>query len=182
VDSNTESTGHAIVNFWNVSDFHLDYHRPLRTQQNQAGEIKKVVFKNEKIGEQVICIIVGHEAKYPEPPAIEEIEPEDTVGIDIGMTKFINDSDGRTFAPLDGKKDREQIETRHRDISRKEHKSDNWNKTQQDLARVYEQLNNHREKLASWYTQEYDVVFLGDLNVGSMMRQIGTSRNIASMS
>jgi putative transposase len=41
---------------------------------------------------------------------------------------------------------------------------------------------DYREKLASWYTQEYDAVFLEDLDVGSMMRQDRNSRNIASMS
>jgi putative transposase len=54
------------------------------------------------------------------------------------------------------------------------------------LARAYERLNNrredYREKLASWYTEEYDAVFLEDLDVGSMMQQNGNSRNIVSMS
>jgi putative transposase len=186
VDSNTGSTGHATVNFSEIGDFHLNYHRPLPTEQNQDAEIKEVILKKEKTGEWVVCIMVEHEPEYPEPPEVENIEPENTVGIDLGITKLIHDSDGRTFAPLDEERDRKRIEKRHRDLSQKQHESENWNKARQDLARAYERLNNrredYREKLASWYTEEYDAVFLEDLDVGSMMQQDGNSRNIASMS
>ncbi|MDJ1430579.1 transposase [Halostagnicola sp. A-GB9-2] len=108
------------------------------------------------------------------------------MGIDLGITKFIHDSDGRAFSPLDETVDRERIETRHQSVSRKEHESNNWNKARQRLARAYERLSNkrraYREALANAYTQRYDAVFLEDLNVGSMMQQNGNSRNIASMS
>jgi hypothetical protein len=54
------------------------------------------------------------------------------------------------------------------------------------LASACERLNGRREdsheKLASWYRKEYDAVFLGDLDVGSMMQQNGNSRNMASTS
>jgi putative transposase len=47
-------------------------------------------------------------------------------------------------------------------------------------------LNNRREdyheKLAHWYTREYDAVFLEDLDVTSMMQQEKNNRNIAAMS
>jgi putative transposase len=186
VDSNTGSTGYAIVNFSEIGDFHLDYHRPLPTKRNKDAEIKEVILKKEKTGDWVVCIMVEHEPEYPDPRAVEDVKPENTVGIDLGITKLIHDSDGRTFAPLDEEQDRERIEKRHRDLSRKQHESENWNEARQDLARAYERLNNrrkdYREKLASWYTRQYDAVFLEDLDVGSMMRQGGNSRNIASMS
>jgi putative transposase len=186
VDCNTGSTGHATVNFSEIGDFHLNYHRPLPTEQNQDAEIKEVILKKEKTGEWVVCIMVEHEPDYLELTDVDEIEPEDTVGIDLGITKLIHDSNGRTFAPLDEEQVREQIEKRHRDLSRKVHESENWNKARQKLAEAYEKLKNrrkdYREKLASWYTQAYDAVFLEDLDVGSMMQQNGNSRNIASMS
>jgi putative transposase len=184
VDSNTGSAGHATVNFSKIGTFHLDYHRPLPTQQDAT--IKQVTLKKEKTGDWFVCIMIEHEPEYPEPPNVEDIEPEDTVGIDLGITKLIHDSDGRTFAPLDEEEDRERIEKRHRSLSRKQHESKNWNRARQELARAYERLSNrredYREKLASWYTRKYDAVFLEDLDVGSMMQQNGNSRNIASMS
>ena len=179
LDSNTGSTGHTIVNFSEIGDFHLNYHRPLPTEQNEDAIVKEVILKKEKTGEWVICTMVEHEPEYPEPPKIEDIEPKDTVGIDLGITKLTHDSNSRTFAPLDEDRDRERIKKRHRSLSRKQHESENWNRARQELARAYERLNNrredYREKLASWYTEQYDAVFLEDLDVGSMMRQDGKS-------
>ena len=148
--------------------------------------IKEVILKNQKTGDWTVSIMVEYDADYPEKPAMEDIAVEDTVGIDLGITKFIYDSDGRVFVPLDEGDDRELIEKRHQSVSRKEHESNNWNKARQRLARAYERLSNkrqaYREALANAYTKQYAAVFLEDLNVGSMMQQNGNSRNIAAMS
>jgi putative transposase len=182
VDSNTGRTGHAIVNLSKIGDFHLDYHRPLPN----SADINEVILKKQKTGNWTVSIVVEYDAEYPDKPAVEDIDVADTVGIDLGITKFIHDSDGRAFRPLDENTDRERIETRHQTISRKEHESNNWNKARQRLARAYERLSNrrqaYREALANAYTTQYDAVFLEDLNVESMMQQTGNSRNIASMS
>ena len=182
VDNNTGQAGHAIVNFSKIGDFHLYYHRPLP----DGADINEIILKKQKTGDWTVSIIVEYEADYPKKPAVENIDTEDTVGIDLGITKFIHDSDGRAFRPLDEGEDRDRIDTRHRSVSRKEHESNNWNKARQRLAKAYERLSNkrkaYREALANAYTQRYDAVFLEDLNVSSMMQQNGNSRNIASMS
>ena len=182
VDSNTGRTGHAIVNLSKIGDFHLDYHRPLPN----SADINEVILKKQKTGNWTVSIVVEYDANYPDKPTVEDIDVADTVGIDLGITKFIHDSDGRAFRPLDENTDRERIETRHQTISRKEHESNNWNKARQRLARAYERLSNrrqaYREALTNAYRTQYDAVFLEDLNVESMMQQTGNSRNIASMS
>lgn len=108
------------------------------------------------------------------------------MGIDLGITKLVHDSENRTFARLDEEAARERIDRRHRSLSRRQHNSENWNKVRQLLAYAYQRLKNrrkdYREKLAHWYTREYDAVFLEDLNVASMMQQEKNSRNIAAMS
>ena len=182
VDSNTGRTDHATVELSKIGTFHLNFHRPLPDN----ADIKEVILKKQKTGDWTVSIMVEYDADYPEKPAVEDIDVEDTIGIDLGITKFIHDSDGRAFQPLDEEKDRERIEKRHQAVSRKEHESNNWNKARQRLAKAYERLSNrrkaYRETLANAYTQRYDAVFLEDLNVGSMMQQNGNSRNIASMS
>ena len=182
VDSNTGRAGHATVILSKIGTFHLNYHRPL--PDNAA--IKQVILKKQKTGDWTVSIMVEYDTDYPEKPAIEDIDVADTVGIDLGITKFIHDSDGRAFAPLNEGADRERIEKRHRSLSRKQHGSNNWEKARQSLARAYDRLNNHREdyreKLACWYTREYDAVFLEDLDVDSMMQQDKNSRNITAMS
>ena len=182
VDCNTGRTGHAIVNFSKIGDFHLEYHRPLP----EDGDITQLILKKEKTGNWTVSIVVKYDPGYPEKPAVEDIDAEDTVGIDLGITKFIHDSANRTFARLDEKADRARIERRHRSLSRKEYDSENWDKARQSLARAYDRVRNrrkdYREKLAYWYTREYDAVFLEDLDVASMTQQDRNARNIASMS
>ena len=182
VDSNTGRTDHATVEFSKIGTFQLNFHRPLPDN----ADIKEVILKKQKTGDWTVSIVVEYDTDYPDKPAVENIDVEDTVGIDLGITKFIHDSDGRAFQPLDEDDDRERIDKRHQGVSRKEHESNNWNKARQCLAKAYERLSNkrraYREVLANVYTQRYDAVFLEDLNVGSMMQQNGNSRNIASMS
>ncbi|ERG94510.1 MAG: transposase, IS605 OrfB family, central region [Haloquadratum walsbyi J07HQW2] len=186
VDNNTGQDGHAIVNLSKIGNFNLDYHRPLPTKQNQNAKITEVILKKQKTGDWTVSIVVKYDADYPEKPTVENISIEDTVGIDLGITKFIHDSDNRAFARLDEEKDRERVERRHRSLSRKQYESENWNKARQSLVRAYERLRNrredYREKLACWYTQEYDAVFLEDLDVASMTQQDRNARNISAMS
>jgi len=182
VDRNTGRTGHAVVNFSKIGDFHLNYHRPLPGD----ATIKEIILKKPKTGDWTVSIVVEYDADYPDKPAVEDIAVEETVGIDLGITKFVHDSENRTFARLDEEDDRERIEKRHRSLSRKQHQSANWNRARQSLARAYERVKNrredYREKLAHWYTREYDAVFLEDLDVASMTQQDRNARNIAAMS
>ncbi len=182
VDHNTGRTGHAIVNFSKIGDFHLNYHRSLPDD----GEITQVILKKEKTGDWTVSIVVEYDPGYPDKPAIESIEPEDTVGIDLGITKFIHDSANRSFKSLDEQRDRERIEQRHRTLSRKEYDSQNWLKARQQLARAYDRLHkrreDYREKLAHEYTTRYDAVFLEDLDVKAMVQGNRNSRNVTAMS
>jgi len=170
------------VNLSQIGDFHLNYHRPLPSD----ADINEVILKKQKTGNWTVSIVVEYDADYPDKPAIEDIDAEDTIGTDLGITKLIHDSENRTFSRLDEKADRKRIERRHRSLSRKQHNSENWDTARQLLARAYERLTNrredYREKLAHWYTRKYDAVFLEDLDVASMMQQDKNSRNIAAMS
>ena len=182
VDHNTGRAGHALVNFSKIGDFHLTYHRPLPDN----GDITQVILKKEKTGDWTVSIVVDYDPGYPDKPAVEDISPEETVGIDLGITKFIHDSDNRSFESLDEQRDRDRIDHRHRELSRKEYGSNNWVKARRSLSRAYERLHNrredYREKLAHEYTTRYDAVFLEDLDVKSMTEGDMNSRNVASMS
>ncbi len=133
VDSNTGRAGHATVNFSEIGDFHLDYHRPLPDET----DITEVILKKQKTGDWTVSIVVEYDADYPDKPAVEDLTVEDTVGIDLGITKLVHDSENRTFARIDEKADRGRIERRHCSLSRKQHDSKNWNKARQSLARAY---------------------------------------------
>lgn len=182
VDHNTGQPGHATVHFSGIGTFDLNYHRPLPDD----ATITQVILKKQKTGDWTVSICVKYDADYPEKPPVESIDPDDTVGIDLGITKFIHDSTGRAVLPLDEEADRERIEKRHRDVSRKEYDSNNWNKARQRLAKAYVRLTNRREdyieKLAHDYTTANAAVFLEDLYIAAMLENLGNSRNIAGMS
>jgi len=170
------------VNFSKIGDFHLNYHRPPPAD----GDITQIILKKEKTGDWTVSIVVDYDPDYPKKSAVENISPEETVGIDLGITKFIHDSNNHSFESLDEQQDRERIDRRHRNLSRKEYGSNNWQKARQSLARAYERLSNrrkdYREKLAHEYTTRYDAVFLEDLEVRSMTEGRRNSRNVAAMS
>jgi len=182
VDRNTDRTEHVTVDFSKIGTFHLRYHRQLPDD----GEITQIILKKSKPGDWTVSIVVDYDPDYPDLPAIEDISAENTVGIDLGITSFIHDSTGRSFQSLDEQAERKRIERRHRDLSRKEYGSNNWEKARQKLAQAYERLRNrrrdYREKLAHEYTSRYDAVFLEDLDVKGMLEGDRRGRNIAAMS
>lgn len=182
VDSNTGRTDHATLELSKIGTMDLEYHHDIPAD----GTIKEVRLKEEKSGDWYASIVVDVGPDYLEKPAVETIDVEDTVGIDVGVQKFTHDSNGVAVAPLDETALRERIETRHRALSRKEYDSNNWDRARQRLAATYERARyrrkDFREKLAHLYTTKYDAVFLEDLNVRTMLEGNRNSRNMTAMS
>ncbi|MCU4971200.1 transposase [Halobacteria archaeon AArc-m2/3/4] len=182
VDSNTGRDGHATLWLSEIGNFDIEYHRPLPDD----ADIKQVILKQEKSGKWFASIVVDTEPDYPEPPELSTIDIEDTVGIDLGILTFTHDSNGLAVTPPDFSEDTERIDKRHRELSRKDHGSNNWEKARRRLAEAYENLRNKfkdfREKLAHAYTREYDAVFLEDLNTRGLLRLSTNGQNIALMS
>lgn len=182
VDSNTGRVDHATLTLSKLGSMDLDYHRKLP----EDGTIKQVILKEEKSGKWHASIVVERDCDYPAKPPVETLTPADTVGIDLGILTFTHDSDGTAVTSLDETRDRDRIEHRHRELSRKQYDSHNWEKARQNLAAAYERLaakrNDLREKLAHSYTNQYDAVFLEDLSIRGMLEQDRTGRNIAAMS
>jgi putative transposase len=182
VDSNTGRVDHATLELSKIGAFDLEYHRPLPDD----ATIKQVILKQEKSGKWYASIVIDSDPDYPEPPDPEDIDLDDTVGIDLGILTFAHDSDGVAVMPPDVSVELRRIEKGHRELSRKEHGSNNWEKARRKLAAVYEDLRNKfkdfREKLACSYTRTYDAVFLEELNVRGLLRLPSNGRNIALMS
>lgn len=182
VDSNTGRTNHAILQLSKIGDIDVRYHRPLP----KDVEIKQVILKEEKSGTWHASIVVDTDSLRTAKPDIDEIELEDTVGIDVGISKLTHDSDGRAITPIEESSSWRRIEQQHREVSRKEYGSNNWEKARQRLASIYEQVQRKREdlqeKLASWYTSRYDAVFLEDIHVREMLERNRNGKRVASMS
>ena len=160
-------------------DVPIRLHRPIPDEP----DVKHVTVKKDETGAWYACLNVERETlEKPEP---SEIDTKDTVGIDLGITNFIHDSDGRQIERLDLSADRTRLEREQRNLSRKEHRSNNWEKQRQTVAKVHKKMRqkkaDFKHKVAAFYTSEYDAVFVEDLNVKSILEADKNGRNTAEV-
>ena len=158
---------------------------PIRLHRDIPDEdiIKHVTVKQEATGAWYASFSVDHDE--PEKPAVEDIDPDDTVGIDLGVLNFIHDSDGRSIDRLDLSDERERLKREQRSLSRKQYESNNWHKQRQRVAEIHLEMRNkkrdYKHKLAHAYTTEYDAVAVEDLDVKSMLETDENAQNKAEV-
>jgi len=106
------------------------------------------------------------------------------VGIDVGILKYVHDTDGTAVGLLDLSEERDRLEREHRNLSRKEHGSNNWENQRQTVAECHQQIKRKRRdflhKLSTCYAREYELVAVENLDVKEMVESSGNSRNTAS--
>lgn len=145
--------------------------------------IKEVTLKKDPTGAWYVSFCI--ETETPKKPVVEDIDSEDTVGLDLDILNFIHDSDGRSVGRLELSDEREQLEREQRSLSRKTYESNNWQKQRRRVAEVHARISNKkhdfRHELAHFYTTEYDAVFIEDLNVKGMLESPENTRNKAEV-
>jgi putative transposase len=142
--------------------------------------VKSVTVKREPTGKWYAVLSVETADNPPEKPT----NPEEVVGIDVGILKFAHDTDGTAVGSLDLSDERERLEREQRVLSRREHGSNNWEQQRRKVARRHADLKRKRRdflhKLSNYYAREYDLVAVEDLDVKGLMQLDGNSRNRAS--
>ncbi|OIB56853.1 RNA-guided endonuclease InsQ/TnpB family protein [Natrialba sp. SSL1] len=145
--------------------------------------IKEVTVKKDATGAWYASFTIDTNA--PTKPEPEDIDAEDTVGLDLGVLNFIHDSDGRSVDRLDLSCDRKRLEREQRSLSRKQEGSNNWENQRRRVAEIHQRMSNKKRdfkhKLAHFYTTEYDAVFVEDLNVKVMLESSQNARNKAEV-
>jgi putative transposase len=171
-----DKSGRAKLWLSKVGDLSLTYHRKIPDD----ATIKQVSVKREPTGEWYA--IFGVETREDAPPKPDE--PENAVGIDVGILKYVHDTDGTAVGSLDLSHERGRLESAQRSLSRKEHGSNRYEKQRRKVARRHADLKRKRRdflhKLSNYYATEYDLVAVEDLNVVGMMEFDSNSRNRAS--
>ena len=171
------TSGRPVLWLSKIGEIPIHLHRDIP----ESATIKQVTVKQEPTGEWFATFGIDVDEDTPEKP--ENLER--VAGIDVGILKYAHDTDGTAVESPDFSAERERLERAQRDLSRKEHGSNNWEKARQQLAQAYERLQtrreDYREKLAHEYTTQYDAVFLEDLDVKAMKEDGRNSRNIAAM-
>ena len=173
-----QNTNTATVWFSKIGDIPIRYHRPIPDH----ADIKEVTLKKEKTGEWYVCITVEVEdEELPDKTPAEDLEPEDCVGIDLGILNYIHTSDGISIDGLDLEEHYRRLKREQRKLSRKEHRSNNWEKQRKRVAKVKRRIRrkvlDFQHKVTSWLTTEYEAVFVEDLNVKPMLEQSHNARN-----
>ncbi len=104
-----------------------------------------------------------------------------SVGIDVGISSFIVDSDGiRVENPKNIDKQIKKIKVTHRTLSRKKKGSKNWLKAKLQLAKLLEEITNQRKdflhKVSRFYVDNYDLICVEDLDIKELSQK-GNKKN-----
>ena len=158
-----------------VGEIPLTFHRDLP----EDAEIKTVTVKQEPTGEWFATL--GVETPNDSPAKPDELT--DVVGMDVGILKYAHDTDGTAVESPDLRDKRERLERAQRNLSRKEHGSNNWEEQRKTVTRRHADLRRKRRdflhKLSNYYAREYDLVAVEDLDAKGLVELPGNSRNRA---
>ncbi|MFC7209075.1 RNA-guided endonuclease InsQ/TnpB family protein [Natronoarchaeum sp. GCM10025321] len=183
LDKKSGPDGHALLTLKKLAGKTRKIPVRLHRDFPDHDAIKEVTLKKDATGAWYASFTIDTAA--PENPEPEDIDPEDTVGLDLGVLNFIHDSDGRSVKRLDLSRDRERLEREQRSLSRKQEGSNNREKQRRCVAEIHARMSNKKQdfkhKLAHFYTTEYDAVFVEDLNVKSMLEGYQSARNKAEV-
>ena len=137
-----------------------------------AEDIDEVILKKETTGKWHVSLVTTVE-DTPETPLLNEIEPRDCVGVDLGITSYIHTAENLSVDTRGISDEYDRYAREQRKLDRKEHGSNNWEKQRQRVARakrvIKRKVPDYQHKLTTWLVQEYDVVAVEDLDVKPML-------------
>lgn len=141
---------------------------PVRCHRNIKGKIKQITIKKEVSGKWFASVIEESKQEIKQQP-IKKV-----VGIDLGLTDIVYDSDNNKIAnPRHLKKKAESLAHFQRKLSRKKKGSNNRLKARITVARQYERLVNSRDdflhKLSRYYVNNYDAIGMEDMPITNMV-------------
>ena len=170
------TSGRPVLWLSKIGEIPIDLHRDIP----ENATIKQVTVKQEPTGEWFATFGINIDEDTPKKPE----NPERCVGIDVGILKYVHDTDGIAIESPDLSAERGRLERAQRNLSRKEHGSANWEQQRQVVAQHHADLKRKRRdflhKLSNYYATEYDLVAVEDLDVKGLVELPGNSRNRAS--
>ena len=105
------------------------------------------------------------------------------VGIDVGLKAYYTDSEGNTIEnPRQYRKAEKKLKRLHRQVSRKQKKSQNRKKARRPLARAYLKVQRQREdfarKQASTLVSSHDLIAYEQLQIRNMVKNRHLAKSI----
>ncbi|QLD87601.1 IS200/IS605 family element transposase accessory protein TnpB [Natronomonas salina] len=177
LDDKRGQDGYAYVRFSKVGWLKIRYSRPLP----EHASIQEATFKKERTGEWFVTFSLKTDDEHlPEKPDVDSLDSSNSVGIDLGILNYIHTSDGTIVNWLDLEDEYERLSRDKRELSRKDYGSHNYEKQRRKVAsikrRIRRKVLDFQHKLTTWLVNEYDAVFVEDLDVVGMLQSDGNAR------
>ena len=147
--------------------------------QKYNKNIRSATLSKTKSGNFFLSILI--EMEDTELKKFEHTNEQ--VGIDLGVKDFVITSDGEVFENKHfSKKDEKQLKKLQRQLSKKVKGSNNRNKAQVRIAKLFERITNKKDAYIHYVTNElltyFDTIFTEDLNVQGMLRNHNLAKAI----
>ena len=172
------TSGRPVLWLSKIGEIPIHLHRDIP----ENATIKQVTVKQEPTGEWFATFGIDVDEGTPE----KSENPERIVGIDVGILKYAHDTDGTAVESPNFSDERERLERAQRELSRKEHGSNNWEEQRKTVAQRHADLKRKRRdflhRLSNYYAREYDLVAVEDLDAKGLVELPGNSRNRAGAS
>ena len=148
-----------------AGDIEIVLHRDIPTM----CRIVKATITREKTSNYYISILVKY--NWEEPLYI--IDPYKSIGLDYSSRHFYVDSHGNKNDKSRGyENNQKKISNEIKALQRMKSQSNNYNKQKVKIARIYKKISNQRNdylhKLSNNLANNYDLVFVEDLNMIEM--------------
>ena len=175
----------TVPQHFTINDNHLTipkFKMPIRmfAHRKIEGKVKSLTITKTPSGKYFVSILSESGEK---PPETKEIEPNNAIGIDVGITAFLTTSDGlQIHNPKNLKKSEKKLVLLQKRLSRKQKGSNNRNKARIKVAKTQEHIANQRmdfhNKTSDAILKTYDTVITEDLNVAGMMKNHHLAKSI----
>jgi len=105
-----KKSGQTYVWLSKIGEIPINYHREIPDEYT----IKEVALKEEPTGEWYVSFSVDKPwGEMPEKPAVDDIDADDIVGIDLGVLSFAHTSDGVAYGRVDLDAEYERLAREH---------------------------------------------------------------------
>lgn len=159
---------------------------PIVLSRKFEGKIKTVTISRTATGKYFASILVEKEVKLPNK---QKVTPENTIGIDVGISSFVVTSDGRLFEPnRQLKNNLNRLKILQRRSSKKKKGSSNRKKSNKCVAILHEKITNSRldyiHKVTNTLVHDNQVssIIIEDLNVSGMLSNHKLAQSISDVS
>jgi putative transposase len=154
--------------------------------QPVVGQIKTVTISRTPTGKYFASVLVDDKKELPAKPSVN---PETTVGIDVGIKSFVVTSNGRSYEPNRYLKNSlQRLKCLQRRASRKKKGSQNRKRANLCVAILHEKITNQRADYVHKITtglirdNQAETFVIEDLNVVGMLKNRKLSQGIADVS